>query len=193
MKRVLLSVAVICLLAGQGWADMTLTLNKTQAMSLDGTVSAGGTGSFYGVTDNPLEYEADTMLGQVGYAGYLRRGSSMTISATAEKLGLTGQTFTSFELFLANDNDDPWQATLYVEGQTSPAFVSLIPGTSSTFVFNFSGPVELAADTDIGFIVQSSISRSDVFHMSAVVPAPVAVVLGILGLGVAGLKLRRFV
>jgi hypothetical protein len=192
MKRVLVFVAVLCLLAGQAWADMTLTLNKAQAMSLGELTVSGGSGGLWMITDDPLAYEADTMLGKVGYAGPLQKGASITVGATAGDLELTGS-YTGFSLFLANDNDDPWQATLYIEGQASPAFVSLDPGTGSTFVWSFSEPVTLAEDTDIGFIVQSSASRSDVFHMSAVVPAPVAVVLGMLGLGVAGLKLRKFV
>jgi hypothetical protein len=191
MKRVLFFALLVCLPAGQVSADMTLTFNKTQAMALGELSVSGGTGALWTVTDDPVVYEADTMLGEVGYIGLLMKGSSITIGATAGDLGLTGA-YTGFQLFLANDDDDPWQATLYVEGMTSPGFQTLTSGAGDTFVWDFGSSVTLAADTEIGFMIRSGIGRSDVFHMSAV-PAPVAVVLGMLGLGVAGLKLRKFV
>jgi len=190
MKRVLLSVLVICCMAGQASADM-FTLDKSQAMSLD-QPDVIGYRELWEVTDDLVTYDADAMQGEVGYLGYLRKGWSMTISASAGDLGLDDQTYDGFKLFLANDNDDPWQVTLYVEGLASPSFTPLDPGTGDTLIWDFGTDITFDAATHIGFTIESGISRTDVFHISAV-PTPVAVLLGMLGLGAAGLKLRKFV
>ena len=192
MKRVLLVAMAIGVLAGQASADMTtFTLNKSQALLLD-ELSVTGIGTLLEVTDSLSVYENDTMLGQVGYYGFLTKASEMTIGATAEDLGLAGQSYDGFELWLANDNDDNWEVALYVEGQGTSAFTALAPQTSSTLTLDFGSLFALNETTDLGFIVRNT-TKGDAFHISAVVPTPVAVLLGLLGLGTAGLKLRKYV
>ena len=192
MKRVFLSIVAICLLAGQASADLTsLTLDAADVLSFHGMYPDTANVQFWGATLDPVEYEADSMLGEVGFTGLVKKGYSITIGATAGELGLTGQSYNGFDLFLANDNDDPWMVTLFVQGLTSLTPVNLGPGTGQNFAWDFGQSIMLAADTFIGFKLESSISRTDVFHVSAV-PLPVGVVLGVLGLGVAGLKLRKF-
>ena len=188
MKHVLLAVMAIGVLAGQASADMTtFTLNKSQAMSL-GLLSVTGTGSLLAVTDDLSVYGNDTMLGQVGFYGSLGKNSTMTIGATAGELGLAGQSYDGFELWLANDDDTfSWEVALYVQGQGASAFVSLAPQTGSTLTFDFGSLVALGSETELGFLVQAAD-----FHISAV-PAPAAILLGLLGFGAAGLKLRKYV
>lgn len=192
MRNVILSILLVCLLAGPVSAAL-FTLGESQLLSFDSPVYMDGFVEFDGATTDPVEYEMD-MLGDVGLMGFVKRGYSMTVGATAEELGLTGGSYDGYQLFVANDNDDPWQVTLYVDGLESLASVNLLPGESGTLAWNFGEELTLAENTFIGLTLQSGISRTDYFHMSvSAVPVPAAVVIGMLGLGVAGLKLRKFV
>jgi len=218
MKRVLLSVLVVCLLAGQASADL-FTLNHDAAMMLwEVSKEPDSTRSFLDlVTDNLDDYGTVTMRGEVGYVGSLggvrNEFSWMRIGAngaTADVIGAALGTdptsdlsgYAGYSLYLANDNDDLWQVRLYVEtsadGSRETKWVTLATGSDAVLTLDFAG-LDLTEVTDIGFDIGGLLSGSggnpsnpDWFHVSAV-PTPVAVLLGMLGLGVAGLKLRKFV
>jgi len=128
--------------------------------------------------------------------------ASVEIGAAGEdvlsSIQLAGE-FTGFYLPISNDNDDTWQYMLYVETATARYETDWTPLSADThtvltlnFLDEFNNPVTLdfADLTDIGFGVQST-KAQDFFHAS-VVPVPAAVILGILGLGVVGIKLRKY-
>jgi hypothetical protein len=112
--------------------------------------------------------------------------------------------FDSFELHIANDNDDFWQYKLWVdtdadsvheyETEWVPASPGL-PSPAKTFLtLDFGGMVDFGSLTGIGFGIQLNRGGlpgdGDEFHTS-IVPVPGAVLLGVLGLGAAGIRLRK--
>jgi len=140
-------------------------------------------------------------------------------ATTAEVIGTalnTGPTnslvdFDGFELTLRNDNDDTWWVNLYMNtGYTDwhednnyydNGWTVLEPGEAVKLTLDFvaEGVVNLDHVTNIGFNIGGNMATNlgddpsdpDVFHIT-VVPVPGAVLLGVLGLGVVGLKLRKY-
>jgi hypothetical protein len=201
LKCGLLSVFVVGLFAGQGLASATFTLDKNTALLLH-QVSVSST--------DPVAYGA-SMQGVVGYAGWLwDLGDSDSLASM--KIGAMGTaalssiqtagSYTDFQLFLANDDDDPWAVQLYTDaGSTSyfSGFTTLPGGTSSTLTLSFGTPIDFAQVTDIGFEVRGDFSSGkpsnpDVFHISVVpqsIPAPGALLLALVGIGSIRLGRRR--
>ena len=101
--------------------------------------------------------------------------------------------FTDYGLYIANDNDDTWEYKLYADfGATShrsAAWTSLTQDTQTHLTLSFP-KTDFAGLTDIGFQIRAT-KDTDVFHTS-VVPVPGAILLGILGLTVVGVKLRKY-
>ena len=107
--------------------------------------------------------------------------------------------FDSYGLHVANDNGEDWQYRLYAEfddgasGTTrhdSALWTTLSSKTQTFVTVDFGGDVDFADLQDIGFTIRATTS-DDSYHTS-VVPVPGAVLLGILGLGAAGIKLRKY-
>ena len=129
---------------------------------------------------------------------------------TAPTNSLVG--FDGYELWIANDNDDIWWVNIFMNtGYTDALFneddnfyengwTPLNPGQVKVLQIDFvaAGVENLDHVTNIGFAVAGNMtnldgnpSDPDVFHVS-VVPVPGAILLGMLGLGAVGLKLRKF-
>lgn len=164
----------------------------------------------YGALDllgNPL------MSGQVGYVATIGDQTQDGIAiATISALGNAGITDTTaydgIKSYFQNDNQSNWEVQLFytVANPTggadieynSGAFQQLGPQGGSGWLATGApvGGVDLSTVTNIGLRVKAVFgtglqpSNPDTFHVS-VVPVPAAVILGILGLGVAGLKLRK--
>ena len=160
-----------------------------------------------------------TMSGQVGFVGGMLHDYSgdwkvETIIFNSINLTDDGYDYGGITSYFQNDNDDYYSVDLfyniggsldssgYITGGTThwsgytelsgyggSAYLTAGPGGSS---------LELDDITYIGFKVMAQKigdvdypSQDDTFHIS-MVPVPGAVILGILGLGVAGLKLRKY-
>jgi hypothetical protein len=214
----LLSVLVVGLLAGQASGGPSFTLDKDSAMKLIAVEWSDATwpfgfNRFGGATDDASMYGGGPMQGVVGYIGILDDTNadsfaSVRIGAKDYPGGVTAvigthdlSGYDDYELFLANDNDDPWEVKLYVETSSdyreNANWMTLTSGSHTTLTLGFTGLGGLTDVTDIGFLVAGSFqaaggpSDPDVFHISAVaVPAPGAFMLVLLGLGI-GLKWRR--
>ena len=202
MKRIVLVVLVLAAFAGQASADM-FTLSKDDAMSLDAVYWSGDGGSqWLNVTDDLATYQAGnsgiSMQGWVGYYGALY---SSTGDPSVQIGGYTGDlsSYEGYSLFLANDNDDSWQVRLYVttndgtsDSTWETEWETLYKETNKALVLDFSdlGVTDQGNVVDLGFWIKGG---NDNFHISAVVPVPAAVLIGTLGLAVAGLKLRKYV
>ena len=208
MKRVLIFCVVVGLFAGQASAGLYILDIPTALQFTSYSVIAPDTGALTLVTQNDAAYGGTyPMSGEVGFVGWLDEDSGpggdvdtiarMTIGA-GDDAGLSG-TYTNYRAYLENDNDDIWDVRLFIvdSGGTSYSPWASLTGSSHAVLtvvgaFDFDGDV-----TDIGFEVLADFSifgapsDPDFFHIS-LVPVPAAVILGILGLGVVGLKLRKY-
>jgi len=210
MKHVLLSVLVVGLLAGQAFGDMYVLDTPMAKTFLQMNIENSFTNQLYLSIDNPgtassaINFQVDTgfksypppMQLQVGFVGQLNLGETISIGTAENELPSppTGVSYDTFGAWLANDDDDRWGASLYVKvgstTYTSPT--TEIPAGTAMFFSQPFGTGDLAEDvTEFGFLVDyKGAKNSDNFHISAV-PVPAGVLLGFLGLGVAGLGLRK--
>jgi hypothetical protein len=220
MKRIFLITLVVGLLAGQASAalyEIDAPLAR-QFTAVGG--SPGDDFQTYLVIDNPgtagstIYYQAPfphnfpaygtSMKYAVGFLGELGdlTGDNLAHVAIGKASpGLSG-VYDGFSIALANDDDDTWNVRVFAySGSTlyeSP-WTTLTGHTATLAEYDFGSPTNLNTLTMIGFGVQGVFDNQndnptnpDYYHVSAV-PIPGAFFIGLIGLGVAGVKLRRFV
>jgi hypothetical protein len=196
MKRILLAVLVVGVLAGQAFGGMYV-LDQPTALTF-GLLSNSDSGAFPAM--GTLDAKTPTLTG-VDFIGQLGDGSDLDQTANVElgKDGLSLAGYTGFTTTLVNNDDDPWTVQLFAQGDTlvKSGTQFLNSGQSVTLAVATTGTI-----TKIGFsvtglftgILGDSPSNPDFYSIeTAQVPVPGAVLLGFLGLGAAGIKLRRFV
>ncbi len=180
------------------------------------------TGANFMTTTSPTTSQTTygpPMQGDVGFFGSLDDTddddyATVKMGDPGADLSLNLWAYTDYALYVANDNQDIWGVALYLIADGTEyamtTFTDVGPYTAKTLVLNFatasipSGPGndDLENVTDIGFYIRGHLiagesggdgypSDSDTYHIS-VVPVPGAVILGILGLGVVGIKLRKY-
>ena len=202
--------------------DRTTALDLTNELVITGSqtntlsVYDGPTTKVYG--PGPAQY--GSMSGMVGYFGGLTSDvGSPTFGGDAileiyyddglsgTDPGLSGAGYDGIGSYFENDNQSKWSVQLfYVDptdgGERTSAWAELAGFTHTYLTADASGTgvLDLSDITNIGFRIQGNHmgaeyldypSYSDDFHISAV-PVPGAVLLGILGLGVVGIKLRKY-
>ena len=166
-------------------------------------------------TDNELGYpisynSTNDMLFSVGFSGTLTDlnndgVASVDIGAAANTNGVLdtlrglGSNIDEYRLYVANDNAENWAYNLYAvfdDGsggtdrfESSPLTTLPAPGIA-LLTLNFGSNQDFSQLQDLGFTI-STAGTNDKFHTS-VVPVPAAALLGVLGLGIAGLKLRKY-
>ena len=216
MKHILLFALVVGVLAGQASAAPYVMDKTTAAGLLDVTWSDATTPS-----DNILKYVGynpgtladriagaslsynETMLYEIGFSGNLTDNTgdltawvNIGLANSPTELATVPGSFDSFSLAISNDNNQGWQYKLYVQSNKSylESFIWTPIGADSVdyLTLDLTGFDFGTSLVDIGFIVKLPTGTlDDTFHTS-VVPVPAAVILGILGLGVAGIKLRKY-
>jgi hypothetical protein len=220
MKRILLLGVMVGLFTGQASAamwevDRPTALGFTSYTLISGILTGDLSvynGYFTKIAGSgPSDYGGSNglgpaMSGDVGFSATLSAnvtGGFAELEIYHASPGLTDTTtYSAISMYVQNDNNSRWAYQLfYVNGggsHDSGAFVPLDPYGQST-VLTIPGSVVLAGISDIGFRIQGHFtsvapepSSPDAFHTSVVVPVPAALLLGLLGLGAAGLKLRRF-
>jgi len=217
MKRIFLFISMLVgLFAGAASAAMYYQMDPATAAGMT-MVSYTDSGSLDYVGYNPgdfadrvsgtdLTYDgAMTMTYAVGFSGYLEEssgGDSAIATIGLSSPGLTGL-YDGFLLPISNDDNQDnrtWSYASYVDTSTffkRSDWAQLGPGTQTNLIAD-TGSLDFSNVKEIGFQIQwiptVGGSASGDFHTSVVpVPVPAAVLLGMLGLGVAGLKLRKFV
>lgn len=158
------------------------------------------------------------MQGAVGYYGSLddTNGNDLAwvkLGDPGADLSLNLSGYSDYGLFVGNDNQNTWGARLHLTaGGTEyvSSWESFATKTSKNLLLDFADALypdgssagditaSLGSVSDIGLYIRGNLtgvtpfpSDPDVYHMS-VVPAPAAVILGLLGLGTAGIKLRKY-
>jgi hypothetical protein len=216
MKRFLLLTVVLALFAGQANAAM-YALTEAYALTLDDVAysDAGGSNSMPSnspTTNNTTYNGGGPMQEEVGFFGGLDDTSGdgyawVKMGDPDADLNLDLSAYTDYLLYVANDDQDKWDVALHLTAggtEYTSAWTELAPVSDYDLVLNFASAGIPTADlddiTDIGFYIRGHLigpgtagypSDPDFYHIS-VVPVPAAVLLGLLGLGVAGWKLRRF-
>jgi hypothetical protein len=168
----------------------------------DSTVTPDYGIGVYGAT-NPMYYDVgfvgdltdntgNSIGGPDGFANVLIGAAGTPALTTINNLS---GSLTIFTMPISNDNDDFWEYKLYVHTATNIYETAWTPiNAGNQLTLSVGAGVPFSSITDIGFGVQLNVASqgatSDDFHTS-VVPTPAAVLLGVLGLGVAGLKLRK--
>jgi len=228
MKCTWLSIPLLIIALSGGLASAgptSFTLNKTAALKL-GAVEwsdaawPGGFNLLAPVTDDRWTYQSSGLMqGQVGFYGHLDDTdgdsfASVRIGASGYPGGVDAvlmthdlSTYASYDLIVANDNDDVWSVKLYVRTSSSyresSAWTTIGAGTSSAGSLDLSGLSDLDAVTDIGLLIGGALtglggnpSDPDVFHISVapvasapgpgVVPVPGALALALSGLAWLG-------
>jgi len=125
--------------------------------------------------------------------------------------------YSEYDLFVANDDNSKWSFGLFVATPSYPlvsgvlpaqwtGWTELEPGHNTTLRLDLQGIEDIDQVQAIGFAIEGMFkgslppalrdntypSNPDIFHVS-VVPVPAGVLLGFLGLTVAGLGLRKLV
>ncbi len=224
-SRLPITLLILALPGGWAWGNPTsFTLSKDAALKLGAVewsdaVWPGGFNVFAPVTDDRWIYQSSGLMqGQVGFYGMLddtnadsrawvRIGASGYPGGVDAVIGthdLSG--YASYDLFVANDDDDIWMVKLYVRTSSSylesDVWTTVGPGGSIVGSLELTGLAGLSAVTDIGLIVGNHLtgldgnpSDPDVFHISTTpvpVPAPGAMALTMLGMGLlAGWRRRE--
>jgi len=213
-NKILLIICFVtlCLSSAPASAGM-FELDKATALQFT-NVAPQLTGDVVGsltVYNGPNPLYGDLMSGEVGFSASFQDGAdalklvTATISANGNA-GLTTSGYDGITSYFQNDDDDIWSVQLfYVDAagleRNSGAFVPLAGEGGTTYLTVNApalGSLDLNAILNIGFRVQGNMtgtsgypSQGDAFHIS-LVPTPEAVLLGILGLSIVGIKLRRF-
>jgi len=219
--RLLIIALAICTIATPAMADMYYEMDATTAAGMTQLAISdsalvnslpvnylGYVGLNTGISPDPLY--GDTMTYDVGFSGHLQDTVTLddsaiitiglgTLDGTGGTIGLSG-THDNFLLPISNDNNQIWrfQAYVWTTGATIPlvsGWTELANDTQTNLIVATSG-IDYATITGIGFQIEWKPSLNlgslgDDFHAS-VVPVPAAVILGILGLGVVGIKLRKY-
>lgn len=210
MKRFLLFLAVVGMLAAQASAadwelDHPTALQFTSSALLPNTdgdtmgplslhpFGTGGYGSTWPIG------------GTVGFKANLKDGlgGDSVVGAeiyTSSPTGLPGGLWDGITAHFWNDNNSAWELQLsYTKtgagaGIYSSSWVPINPNNNQYLTAASFGPstLDLSTITKLGFNIRhvSTPEFSDDFHVS--VPVPGASLLGILGVSVAGMKLRKF-
>ena len=185
-------------------------LSTDDAGNLGLVIDADGTtGSTISYTDGTIAFDVygAVMQGAVGYVGQIAEDpgdgdvfASMWIGATGATLGIVGS-YDGYSAWVSNDDDDAWSVRLIANVGTGDIYsnwATLNPGANTTLSMNFALTDFSTSLGGLGFQIQGTFdgaslspSNPDFFHLSAV-PTPTAVLLGILGLGAVGIKLRKY-
>jgi hypothetical protein len=153
--------------------------------------SPGTTGSATYYTDGFFSSYGEPMQLAVGFLGSVQIGNMIKIGEPNPSIAPPASgAYDDFGALIANDDDDKYDYRLFATDNGGTHYSNWVTLTEDTNTFVSVGQtINFGSLAGIGFEIRGY-RDVDFFHTS-VVPAPAAVLLGILGLSVAGIKLRK--
>jgi len=162
-----------------------------------GFIASSGTDA---IDKTGTEPYGEPMAGQYGFWGSLPTGGWI---AYGVEMNLTGGD--TFSLQVHNDNETPWEYKLFVGDAAAAAAINgdwtklygLGVPSGYPVLEPTSAVLSLLIDVDyidtaVGVIIRSTLTdRGDDYHTSFTVPAPGALLLGSMGVGLVGWLRRR--
>jgi len=206
MKKCILAFVVLLVLAAAASADLTIPLSSATSTSFqnEGTSMADHTWLL-----SSLDGKWAPLIGGTVKNDYYATGTSDdwwdAVSLNFDLSSVGWENIVSAQLAFYTKQGDYWRSDWHhyeiLQGALNPTHEDSGPGVGIDFGGGFPGwlyePIPLAwittpASNNFDITLRLWNARIDKVELLATVPVPGAVLLGLLGLGAAGVKLRRF-